>query len=176
MYWRCVALVEAEVEDLDDVGVHEPRDGQRLAPEARDELVVVGQVLGQQLDGHVALEALVEGAHDGRHAADAEALAQLVATREDLAGHHGVVTPTDVPPVPVSVPVVVVPVVPVPVVPVVAVPVVPVSVGRCRSRSCRCRWSSSRWSSCPSWSCRSGSAASGSAPGRRSRGTCLRGC
>ena len=101
-------LVEAEVEDLDDVGVHEPRDGQRLAPEARDELAVVGEVLGQQLDGDVALEARVEGAHDGRHAADAEPLAQLVAAGEDLAGHHGAVLPADVPPVPVSVPVVVV--------------------------------------------------------------------
>ena len=67
--------------------------------------LVVGQVLGQQLDGHVALEAIVEGAHDGRHAADAEALAQLVAAREDLAGHHGDRLPADaVPPVPVSVP------------------------------------------------------------------------
>ena len=102
-------LVEAEVEDLDDVGVHEPRDRQRLAAEARDELVVVGQVLGQQLDGHVALEAIVEGAHDGRHAADAQALAQLVAVREDLAGHHGIVTPPDrrCRPCRVSVPVVV---------------------------------------------------------------------
>ena len=53
-------LVEAEVEDLDDVGVHEPGGGQRLAPEARDELAVVGQVLGEQLDRHVALQARVE--------------------------------------------------------------------------------------------------------------------
>ena len=90
----------------------------------------------------------VEGAHDGRHAADAQALAQLVATREDLAGHHGVVAPpTDVPPVPVSVPVVV---------PVELGPGrarrrraggVPVSVRWSRYRSCRCRWSPCRWSS-----------------------------
>jgi hypothetical protein len=91
-------------------------------------------MLGQQLDGHVALEAIVEGAHDRRHAADAEALAQLVATGEDLAGHHGTVTPpTVVPPVPVSVPVVVpggvAPVVPVDAVGVVPVPVPVVSVG-----------------------------------------------
>ena len=53
-------LVEARVEHLHDVGVHEPRRGQRLAPEPRDERRVVGQVLGQQLHGDVALEALVE--------------------------------------------------------------------------------------------------------------------
>ena len=33
-----------------------------------------------------------KASYDGRHAADAEALAQLVAAGEDLAGHHGVVT------------------------------------------------------------------------------------
>ena len=69
----CCALVEAEVEHLDDVRVHEPGGGQRLAAEAGDERRVVGQVLGQQLDRHVALEALVEGQLHGRHAADAEA-------------------------------------------------------------------------------------------------------
>ena len=68
-----VVLVEAEVEHLDDVGMDEPRRGERLAAEARHEGRVVGQVLGQQLDRHVALEALVEGELDGGHATDAEA-------------------------------------------------------------------------------------------------------
>ena len=45
-----VAGVEAEIEHLDDVGVHEARRGQRLAAEARDERRIVGQVLGEQLD------------------------------------------------------------------------------------------------------------------------------
>ena len=55
-------LVEPEVEDLHDVRVHEARGGQRLAAEALDELVVVGEVLGQQLHRDLALEAAVEGA------------------------------------------------------------------------------------------------------------------
>ena len=67
-----VALVEAEVEHLNDVRVHEPGSGERLAAEARDERRVVGEVLGQQLQRDVALEALVEGEVHGRHAADAE--------------------------------------------------------------------------------------------------------
>ena len=71
MKWRPRVLVEAEVEDLHDVGVHEPRGGERLAAEARDELRVVGEVLGEQLDRDVALQAAVEREHDGRHAADA---------------------------------------------------------------------------------------------------------
>ena len=87
------ALVEAEVEDLHDVRVHEPRGGERLAAEARDELLVVGEVLGEQLHGDVALEAPVEGLEHGRHAADAEAVAQLVALGQDLRRHQGVVVP-----------------------------------------------------------------------------------
>ena len=74
-----VALVEAEVEHLDDVRVHEPRGGERLAAEARDERRVVGQVLGEQLHRDVALEPLVEREVHGRHAADAEAALEPVA-------------------------------------------------------------------------------------------------
>ena len=66
-------LVEAEVEDLHDVRVHEPGGGQRLAAEARDEARVLREVLGEQLHGDVALEPRVEREPDGRHAADAEA-------------------------------------------------------------------------------------------------------
>ena len=67
-----LALVEAEVEHLDDVRMHQARGGERLAPEARDERRVVGEVLGEQLQRDVALEPLVEGEVHGRHAADAE--------------------------------------------------------------------------------------------------------
>ena len=74
-----VALVEAEVEHLDDVGVHQPGRCQRLAAEARDERRVVGEVLGEQLQRHVALEPLVERQVDRRHAADAEAALDPVA-------------------------------------------------------------------------------------------------
>ena len=66
-------VVEAEVEDLHDVGVHEPRGGERLAAEARDEARVLGQVLGEQLDRHVALQPRIERELDRRHAAHAEA-------------------------------------------------------------------------------------------------------
>ena len=66
-------LVEPEVEHLNDVRMHEPGRRQRLAPEARYERRVVGEVLGEQLDRHVALEALVERQLHGGHAADAEA-------------------------------------------------------------------------------------------------------
>ena len=64
------ALVEPEVEDLDDVGVHEPRGGERFAAESRDELRVLGEVLGQQLDRDVALEARVESLDPDVHHAD----------------------------------------------------------------------------------------------------------
>ena len=80
-------VVEPEVEHLHDVGVHEPRGGQRLAAEARDEARVLRQVLGEQLDGHVALQPRVERELDRRHAADAEAALQAVAVSEELVSH-----------------------------------------------------------------------------------------
>ena len=83
MKWRRGRLVEAEVEHLDDVRVHEPRRGQRLAAEARDEARVLGQVLGEQLDRDVALQPRVERELHGRHAADAEAAVELVAVCEE---------------------------------------------------------------------------------------------
>ena len=58
------------------------RGGQRLAPEARDEAVVLGEVLGQQLDRDLPLEHVVERAVDGRHAAGAEPLVEPVAARD----------------------------------------------------------------------------------------------
>jgi hypothetical protein len=82
------ALVRAEVVDLDDVRVDEARDGQRLAPEARDEVAVLGEVLGEELDRDVALQARVEGELDGRHATDAEAAFEAVAVGEEDVGGH----------------------------------------------------------------------------------------
>ena len=84
MKLRCAGLVEAEVEDLHDVGVHEPRGGERLAAEARDEARVLGEVLGQQLDRDLALEPAVERELHGRHAADAEPALELVAAGDEL--------------------------------------------------------------------------------------------
>ena len=56
MKWRCARRVEAGVEHLDDVRVLQAGGGERLAPEAGDERLVVGQVLGEQLDRHRPLE------------------------------------------------------------------------------------------------------------------------
>ena len=52
---------------------------ERLAAEAGHEVLVLGQVLGQQLDRHGALEHRVGGQEDGRHAAGAEAALDPVA-------------------------------------------------------------------------------------------------
>ena len=73
------AVVDAGVVDLDDVRVDQLRDRERLAAEAGDELVVVGEVLGEDLDRDGALEHPVGGPVDGRHAARAEPVAELVA-------------------------------------------------------------------------------------------------
>ena len=100
MKLRAVASSSAEVEDLDDVGVHEPRGGERLAAEARDEARVLGQVLGQQLDRDVALQARVERELDGRHAADAEAAVELVAVGEEFVGHARASSGAGTPPSP----------------------------------------------------------------------------
>ena len=92
-----LALVEAEVEHLHDVRMHQAGGRQRLAPETRDERRVVGEVLGQQLDRHVALEPLVERQLHGRHPADAEAALDPVPPDDRCAVSH------PVPPVSVAV-------------------------------------------------------------------------
>ena len=98
---------------------------------------VVGEVLGQQLDRDLALQAPVEGADDGRHAADAQAARRARSGPRAISpAIMATVTPPRVPPVPVSVPVVVPASGPVGVVPVGAV-VVAVSVRSASSRSCR---------------------------------------
>ena len=72
----------------------QPRGGQRLAAEARDEGRIVGEVLGQQLQRDVALETLVEGEHDRGHPADAEAALDPVAPGDRFALEvHGVAPP-----------------------------------------------------------------------------------
>src|SRR5438552_2223548 len=52
--------------------------GKRLAPEARDEVLVLGQVLGQQLHGGGTLQNAVEGDVDGRHPTRAETAVEPV--------------------------------------------------------------------------------------------------
>ena len=81
------ALVAAGVEHLHDVRVHEARRRLRLALEARDERRVVGEVLGEQLDRDLALQAQVEREVHGRHAAEAEPALEPVAPG-DLRGAH----------------------------------------------------------------------------------------
>ena len=66
-------VVEPEVEDLHDVRVDQPGGGERLAAEAGHESRVVGEMLGEQLDRDIALQALVERQLDRGHPADAEA-------------------------------------------------------------------------------------------------------
>ncbi|GBD46670.1 hypothetical protein HRbin41_01500 [bacterium HR41] len=80
--------VEAGVVDLDDVWVLEPSCRQRLVAEARHERLVLGEVLGEQLDGHGPLEHLVDGAEDGRHAAGSDPLFQPVAAAQKRRGRH----------------------------------------------------------------------------------------
>ncbi len=74
------AVVDAGVVDLDDVRVDQLRDGERLAAEAGDELLVVGEVLGQDLDRDLALEHGVGRLEDRVDMPPgAEPLAELVA-------------------------------------------------------------------------------------------------
>ena len=93
-------LVQPGVEDLHDVGVDQARGCLRLALEARHEGGVLGQVLGQQLDRHPPLQALVEGEVDGRHAAEAQSAFEPVAARDLLSAHLLPSSSPAVPPVP----------------------------------------------------------------------------
>ena len=68
--------------------MNQPRGGERLAPEARDEGRVVGQMLGEQLHGDVALEPLVERQMHGRHPADAESSLDPVAAGDRRGASH----------------------------------------------------------------------------------------
>ena len=83
-----VAGVEAEIEHLDDVGVHEPGGGEGLPPEPRDERGVVGEMFGQQLDRDVALEPVIEREMDGRHPTDPEAAFDPIPTGDRRRARH----------------------------------------------------------------------------------------
>ena len=67
------SFVEAEIEHLHDVRVDQPGGRQCLATEAGHERRVVREMLGEQLDRYVALQALVERQLHRGHPADAEA-------------------------------------------------------------------------------------------------------
>ena len=66
------AVPLAAVEDADDVRVLQAGGAGRLAPEALDELVVLGEAAVQELQRDLAAELRVLGAVDVGHAARAE--------------------------------------------------------------------------------------------------------
>ena len=76
----------AEVVNREDVRVFDLRERLRLALEAGQALGVAGDRLGQDLHGHVAIEAIVARKVHLAHAARADALDQPV-MREDPGGH-----------------------------------------------------------------------------------------
>ena len=82
------ALLAAEIVDRQDVGVREGGDGLGLALEPGQARGVVGQVAGQDLDRHVALEVGVAGREDLAHAAGADAAGDAV-LGELVSGLHG---------------------------------------------------------------------------------------
>ena len=115
--------VVSGVVHLDHVGVDQLCSRERLPPEPRHEAIVLGQVLGQQLDGDLPLQDVVARAVDGRHPAGSEALVEPVPPRylESEYGHRYSPPPgTTAPPSPVA-----------PVLP--SGPVTPVSGGCCSS-------------------------------------------
>jgi hypothetical protein len=81
------ATVGAVVEDAGDVRVQQGGRVAGLAPEALDELGVLGQLLGQDLDRHDAPEHLVVGPVHGAHAAPGQPLAEQVAAAQQSLRH-----------------------------------------------------------------------------------------
>src|SRR5690606_2129665 len=83
------AAVAAHVVDLDDVGMAQPGRGPRFPREAAQELVVVGELGAQDLDGHPPVQQPVDGLVNHRHAAVADLAAQFVTPAQLAAGHAG---------------------------------------------------------------------------------------
>ena len=72
------AVLGVEVEDREDIGVREGRDCLGLALETGETLGVVGESLGQDLDGHLTTELEVFGPIDLTHAACTDLLQDFV--------------------------------------------------------------------------------------------------
>ena len=87
------AVLLAAVDHRDDVRMRELGDRARLAAEALDVLVVVGELLVQHLQRDVALEQPVVRPVDARHAAGADELLELVALRDQLPDHNAQLCP-----------------------------------------------------------------------------------
>ena len=81
---QVAAVGLAAVVDADDVRVLEPRRGLGLAPEALDELGVLGEPLVQELKRDLAAEHLVVGQPDVGHPAAARAGDERVAVADPL--------------------------------------------------------------------------------------------
>ena len=80
----------ADVVDREDVGMAERRDDTRLALEARERLLVLGEPLRQHLDRDVALQPGVAGAIDLAHPARADRRQDLVGSQARAGGEgHG---------------------------------------------------------------------------------------
>ena len=80
------AVVLAAVVDGDDVLMLEPGRARRLAAEALDELLVLGEAAVEDLQRDLAPELEVLGAVDLGHPAGAEAVVDAVARVDDRAG------------------------------------------------------------------------------------------
>ncbi len=68
----------ADLVDRDDVRVVESGGREGLQPEPAHAVLVVRETSGQQLEGHVAMEALVVGEEDLTHAALADPIDHAV--------------------------------------------------------------------------------------------------
>src|SRR5439155_14537898 len=79
------ALLDAEVDQRDAVGMIEPRGGARLALEAIDDAGAIGEHRVQELDDHGAADADALGGVDDAHSALGEPPAELVAALQHLA-------------------------------------------------------------------------------------------
>ena len=80
-------LLLGHVEDLNDVRMIEPGREPGLAGEPLPHLVVVGEVVGEELDGDFAIELQIARSIDGRHSAVAESVLELVALAGQVARH-----------------------------------------------------------------------------------------
>ena len=89
------AVLEDVVEPH-DIRVLEPGEGRRLAFEARAELRVVRDPRMEDLEGHLAPEALVVRAPDDAHATPTELVTEAIAVRDDVLGVLHVTLPGDV--------------------------------------------------------------------------------
>ena len=79
-----IALVQADIEHGDDVGMHELADDARFAQEAAGELFAPGLGRVEHLEGDFTLQTFLHGEVDGGHAATAQYPLDLVAGNADL--------------------------------------------------------------------------------------------